>query len=276
MTLQELLTDYKEKGLAIPAFNIDCFETFQALEEVILECKTPVIAQLSPNELEFIKPERLMALTRLLSDQDLPIFLNVDHGRDLDVLKEVIDLGFDMVHFDGSKLTLENNLELTKGIVDYAHQNGVLVEVEIDNIKETGEALTQKNFTNPKVAADFIKKTRADILAIAVGNTHGAPKEGCFEQVDLTLLEEIQSTLPETFLTMHGGSGIKPEDLKTAIQKGIVKININTDLRLAFRSHLETVLNSNDSIKAYHLLATPVQAIKDKMKEKLDLFSKNV
>jgi len=218
-----------------------------------------------------------MALTLLLSEKDLPIFLNIDHGRDLDVLKEVIDLGFDMVHFDGSKLKLENNLELTKGIVSYAHQNGVLVEVEIDNIEDTGQQLTRQNFTKPKIATEFIEKTQADILAVSVGNTHGTPAiEGCFEQIDIDLLKEIGQSLPSTFLTMHGGSGIDPENLKESIQNGVVKININTDLRLAFRSHLEPSLSSNDSIKAYHLLSAPIQAIKDKMKEKLDLFSKNV
>jgi fructose-bisphosphate aldolase, class II len=272
MTLKEVLDDYQKKGLAIPAFNIDCFETFQALEEVLWETKSPLIAQLSPSELEFIKPERFFALAKLLSDSGLPIFLNVDHGRDLDILKKVIDLGFDMIHFDGSNLNLETNLELSQSIISYAHQNGVLVEVEIDHIEETNKTACPTIFTDPVTAQKFMETTQADLLAVSVGNTHGAPASG-FETIDLDLLARIRQTLPQTLLTMHGGSGINPEELKKTIKQGIVKININTDLRNAFRSNLEITLRSNESIKAYHLLKAPIEALKLVMKEKLEFFS---
>jgi len=278
MILEEVLADYKKKGLAIPAFNIDCFATFQALEELLLETKAPIIAQLSPSQFEFIKPERLFALAKLLDDRGLPIFLNIDHGRNLDLLKKTVDLGFDMIHFDGSQLTPKNNLELSKGIVSYAHQNGVMVEIEIDNIKKIGEEISPDSFTNPELARKFMEETGADLLAISVGNTHGVNSNGDhLETIDFGLLERINQLIPDSLLTMHGGSSIKPEDLKKSIRQGVVKININTDLRLAFRSHLETALSSNKTIKAYHLLSSPIQAVKNKMKEKLELFSmKNV
>ncbi len=274
MILEEVLVDYRKKSLAIPAFNIDCFATFQALEELLLETKTPIIAQLSPNQLEFIKPERLFALAKLLDDRNLPIFLNIDHGRDLDLLKKAVDLGFDMVHFDGSQLTPENNLTLTKALVSYAHQNGVVVEIEIDNIKKIGEKISPDSFTNPELAQKFMEETGADLLAVSVGNTHGVDMNGDHpEIIDFDLLETIKQSIPDSFLTMHGGSSINPEDLKKTLQRGVVKINVNTDLRLAFRSHLETALHSNKTIKAYHLLSSPIQAVKNKMKEKLELFS---
>lgn len=272
MILKEILNSYKKQNLAIPAFNIDCFVTFQALEEVLLETKTPFIAQLSPRELEFIKPQRLFALKKLLSNQHLPIFLNVDHGRNPDLLKEIIDLGFDMVHFDGSDLSLEDNLKLTKELVSYAHQRKVLIEVEIDGIKDTKGHPTSKNFTHPPTALNFIAETKADLFAVSVGNIHGVPSTG-FESVNLDLLDQISQALPGTFLTMHGGSGINPEDLKKSLRLGIVKVNINTDLRTAFRSSLENTLNSDKSIKAYHLLTPSIQALKTVIQKKLTFFS---
>jgi len=275
MTLRELFTDYRKKGLAIPAFNIDCFETFQALEEIVLDTKTPVIAQLSPGELKFIKPQRLVALTNLLTKKDLPIFLNVDHGRDLDSLKRVIDLGFDMIHFDGSDLPFQDNLKLATQITSYAHQKNALVEVEFDRIQPIGNKLSVDSFTDPDRAKTFMQTTQADLLAVSVGNLHGVDVN-CPETLDLPRLSKISQKLPDNFLVMHGGSGIDPKDLKTAIQHKIVKINVNTDLRLAFKAHLQASLSSTDTIKAYTILSAPIQAIKDKMKEKLDLFSKHV
>ncbi len=265
--LSEVINQYRQEHHAIPAFNIDTFEIFQAIEAAVKETNLPCIVQLSAGEDAFIEAERLFLLVQKSRLNDLPIYLNMDHGNNISRLKQTLKLGFDMVHFDGSKLDLALNQLLAKDLVEYAHYFHSLVEVEFDAIHlvDNHDATV---FTDPQTAKKFVDTTRPDFFAVSIGNKHGAI-DNQPEYINLELLKTIATTLPDTYLTLHGGSGIDPHQVQQAIASGIVKININTDLRHAFRRSLNQAVTTINSEKAYELMAPVVAAVKEVAKNKL-------
>lgn len=269
--LKELVESYRQTGKAIPSFNIDTFEIYQSVELAVRETALPCLVQLSAGEDAFIEAERLFMLVQKARLEALPIYLNMDHGANIGRLKQLIKLGFDMVHFDGSKLDLATNQLLAKDLVEFAHYYGTLVEVEFDQIKltENQDAVT---LTSPQTAKEFIGITSADFFAVSIGNKHGAIANQP-EFIDLAHLAKIKAELPHTFLTLHGGSGIDSNQINAAIKQGIVKININTDLRHAFRNSLNKHIVTFDSDRAYELLKPVVADVATVVKQKLLQFS---
>jgi fructose-bisphosphate aldolase, class II len=263
ISLKELLLNYKTAHKALPAFNIDSFEIFQAAEQAVKETSLPCIVQLSGNEDKFIEAEKLFLLVKKAQLNNLPIYLNMDHGQNIDRLSQTASLGFDMVHFDGSSLPYEENLTLATQLKS-SHPN-TIIEVEFNKI---GSA----KYTDPSQALEFMAKTNADLLAVSIGNVHGVNLDSP-ENIDLSLLKNIVYILPDKFFTLHGGSGISSEQIKSAISLGIVKININTDLRLQFLSSLRRELSAGDSEKIYDYLAPAVADVKNVMVAKLKQFS---
>jgi ketose-bisphosphate aldolase len=269
-TLKELLLSYKLEHKAIPAFNIDSFEIFQAVEMAVKETNLPCIVQLSPNEDDFVDARSLFLLARKANLEGLPIYLNMDHGKDLNRLQEMVRLGFDMIHFDGSAMTYDQNLSSTTPFVKEVRtlNQNTLVEVEFNQIGST-------QFTDPSVAIDFVNQTNADLLAVSIGNTHGVDTNNP-EKIDLDLLKTISDNLPQTLLTLHGGSGISPDQISSAINLGIVKININTDLRLQFKKSLVRTMTEIKSEKIYDYLNPVVSDLKTLIVQKLNQFTNHV
>ncbi len=265
-TLKQTLSDYRQKKMALPAFNIDCFLTYQSVEKAVSQTKLPCIVQLSSGQDKFIEAERLFILVKKAQIDGLPIYLNMDHGQDISRLSKLARLGFDMLHFDGSDLDYSVNLTQTADFIRQTKQFApqILIEAEFDPIQKV-------NFTSPDRAKQFIDKTRADLLAVSVGNLHGAGNQP--ENLDLNLLAQIQSALPDTFLVMHGGSGIDPGQLDVAVKSGIVKININTDLRHTLRRSLLKSLTVIDSFKAYDYLSPVVDELAAAVSQKLIRFA---
>lgn len=265
-TLKEVLTEYKSQKKAIPAFNIDTFEIYQAVEEAVKETNLPCIVQLSAGEDQFIQAERLFILVKKAQIDGLPIYLNMDHGQDISRLEKAVKLGFDMVHFDGSSLDYQSNLTTTKSFIENIKTDHpqVLVEVEFDKI---GSNL----FTDPSQALEFMSQTKADLFAASIGNKHGVNLE-IPEKINLDLLQETSNQLPNNFLTLHGGSGISDDQIISAIKLGIVKININTDLRLAFKKSLASNLSTINSEKIYEYFNPVVDELKQIIIQKLKQF----
>lgn len=274
--LKELLSNYKVNHQAIPAFNIDSFEIYQAVESAVTETKLPCLVQLSPNEDVFIQAEKLFLLVRKANLEGLPIYLNMDHGHDLNRLKTLIKLGFDMVHFDGSSLDYQTNLSQTTDFITEIKSINpdCLIEVEINKINLVENGISPDSLTNPAQALEFINHSQADLFAVSVGNLHGVNTE-IPETIDLSLLQQTIQVLPDTFFTLHGGSGISVDQIQSAINLGIIKININTDLRLKFKESLKNNLNSSTSEKIYDYLNPTIADVQKVITQKLIQFQKN-
>lgn len=274
-TLKQVLIEYKAQGKALPAFNIDSFEIFQAVEDAVKETYLPCIVQLSPKEDEFIQAERLFFLVKKSQIEGLPIYLNMDHGKDMVRLEKLIRIGFDMIHFDGSNLDYDTNLNVTKHFIQNVKRNQpeVLIEAEFNKINLINDNVDKSSFTNPDQAFEFISQTGTDLLAVSIGNLHGV-NTNAPESIDMELLQKIYDKIPvDTFITLHGGSGIIPDQISAARKYGIVKININTDLRLKFRESLQTSLAASQSEKIYEYLNPVVADLKQVIKDKLTFFS---
>lgn len=274
LTLKEQLTLYFQSHKAMPAFNIDSFEIFQAVEMAVQQTQLPCIVQLSSNEDKFIEAERLFLLVKKAQLNGLPIYLNMDHCHDLLRMIHLAKLGFDMVHFDGSSLDYNENLDTATTLVKKLKEinSDIVIEVEFNKINLIENGVDPESFTKPDQALEFMNTSKADLLAISIGNMHGVKADNTSEIINLDLLSEISKSLPNTFLTLHGGSGIDLEQVKSAIKLGIVKININTDLRLAFKKSLLASINSSPSEKVYDYLAPAIDDVKNVVIEKLTGF----
>lgn len=229
---KELYSAWKEKR-AIGAFNIYDLETAQAVAEASLEMEYPVIMQITPSAIEFAGLKQIFDIAKNeIHENNIKAAIHLDHGKDFGVVKSCVDIGFDSVMIDGSKLDFEANLALTKKVADYAHNLDVMVEGEIGVIsrEEGGELSGEGEMTNPEMVRDFAMKSSVDILAVSVGNEHGAPKG---EKLNLELLRQIGSSAPVP-LVMHGASGLSEHDVKEAVKCGIVKLNIDTNIRKIF------------------------------------------
>ena len=274
-TLRQLLTEYRDKGKALPAFNIDSFEIYQAVEESVRETGLPCIVQLSAGEDKFIHAERLFVLVKKAQSDALPIYLNMDHASDEIRLEKLISLGFDMVHFDGSNLDYFTNLETSQKFIRILkdHYPNTLFEVEFNHINLIGSQVSKDSLTDPSQAYEFMTKTSADLLAVSIGNLHGISVKFP-ETLDLNLLAKIRNKLPENhFLTLHSGCCINPDQVTQAIKLGVVKININTELRNSFNQSISKIYSGEVSQKIYENFSPAINELKNIIKSKLIIFS---
>jgi fructose-bisphosphate aldolase class II len=244
--------------------------------------KSPVILGTSEGESKFFGLDEAAALRDVLRKKTgLQIFLNLDHGHSFEYLKEAIDAGYDMVHFDGSKLPLDENIKITKEVVKYAKRKGVTVEGEVGRIGTDASKLYAEKFkikeedlTNPDEALRFVKETKVDLLAVSIGNFHGIEISGIDPNLRLDILKAIKSKLGDVMTVLHGGSGTPENDIKEAIKLGIVKININTELRLAFSGNLRRALDQNkEEIVPYKFLADAKNSVEKVVERKINLFA---
>jgi len=263
----------KEKW-ALGQFNFSTLEILRAIILAAEKLQSPVILGTSENECKFLGLKQTIALVNSFKEEfKIPIFLNLDHGKSLDLLKESIKLGYDIVHFDGSKLPLKENIKITKEIVKIAHKKGVLVEGEVGVIQSVKEfSKTKDSLTKPLEAYQFIKETKVDLLAINVGNLHGISKTGKNPPLDLQRLKEIKEKTKNISLVLHGGSGTLEKDIRAAINLGIVKVNINTELRLAFTENLRKALKERKEFIPYKYLPVAILAVQKVVEKKIKLF----
>jgi len=281
MTIKDYFKKAQKEKWAIGQFNISNLETLRAVVKAAQNLKSPVIIGTSEGESKFIGPREAVALVASFrKGYGLPIFLNLDHGKDFDYIKEVIDLGYDAVHFDGSKLGLEENIKITRKVVEYGYKKKVFVEGEVGSIAGTSEILKEipeireEDLTSPEQALKFVKEAKTDSLAINVGTLHGMGVLKKDPNINLGRLKEIKDKVGEkVFLVLHGGSGTQEEDIRKAIELGIVKININTELRAAFTDALEKSLKENpEEITPYKYFPEVIDAVQKIVEGKIKLF----
>lgn len=273
------------EDFALGAFNAASIETLKAIVGAAFRLSSPVIIEASPREVEYFGLRELVSTVRALEkDQRVPIILNLDHAPDFESCLEAIEAGFDSIHFDGSRLPYEENVRIARRVRSEAHRTNLLVEGEIDNLNVLGGGSADHRaesvervraahlYTDPEKAQEFVTATGIDTFASFVGNVHGLYREE--KTIDLELLRRISERLPGKFLSLHGGSGIPASQIKAAIELGVVKINVNSELRVAFRDSLKKTLESGEGeeVAIYRIMPASIEAMQKVVEEKILLF----
>ena len=298
VTTKEMFKKAYEGGYAIGAFNVNNMEIIQGITEAAKEVNAPLILQVSAGARKYANHTYLVKLVEAaIIETGLPIALHLDHGDSFELCKSCIDGGFSSVMIDGSHLPYEENIELTKKVVDYAHEHGVVVEGELGRLAGIEDAVNvsaeDASYTRPEEVVDFVSRTGVDSLAIAIGTSHGAYKfkPGQKPQLRFDILKEVEKQLPNYPIVLHGASsvipefvkminenggdmpdaiGIPEEMLREAAKRAVCKINIDSDLRLAMTGTIRKYFNDHPShFDPRQYLKPAREAIKGLVKHKI-------
>lgn len=275
--LIEMFKENEGKG-AIGAFNVHCFEMIPAMVEAAEELGVPVILQTSLGTAEYIGFETLIASVKALAEKSkINVALHMDHCKDIKAIKRAIDCGYSSVMYDGSSLSIEENIINTKEVVAYAHARGVSVEGEVGSIggAEEGVVVHQDDvmYTRPEDALRFASETDVDALAVSIGTTHGQYKSKA--KINYQLLEELKAKLGHTGLVLHGGTGVSDEDIRRCVKQGMKKINVGTELNKSYIEVVSQTFTAKDVTpltSLRNLLGPANSKIKDIILNKASLF----
>ena len=268
VTTKEMFKKSKEEHFAIGAFNVNNMEIIQGIMDAAAENKSPVVLQASSSAIKYARIGYLKKMVEAAVEEhpEVPVALHLDHGPDFETCKMCVDAGFTSVMFDGSKYDFEENVRLTKEVVDYAHSHGVVVEAELGKLAgiedDVNVAADDAMYTDPEQAKEFVERTGCDSLAIAIGTSHGAYKFKGEARLRFDILAKVKELIPNTPIVLHGAStvipelvemcnkyggdipgakGVPDEILHEASLKGVSKINVDTDLRLAMTAQIRKV-----------------------------------
>lgn len=296
VTTKEMFEKSMKEHFAIGAFNINNMELIQGIIDAAKEENSPVILQASSSAIKYARMNYLMKMVEAaVEESEIPIAIHLDHGPDFETCKMCIDAGFTSVMIDGSKYDFEENVRITKQVVDYAHEKGVVVEAELGKLAgiedDVNVAEEDSMFTDPDQAKEFVERTGCDSLAIAIGTSHGAYKFKGEAKLRYDILQKIKEKLPNTPIVLHGASTVIPELVETcnkyggdipgakgvpdemlheASIKGVSKINVDTDLRLAMTSEIRRIFAEEPSAFDPRKYLTPArEKIKETVKHKI-------
>jgi fructose-bisphosphate aldolase, class II len=274
------ILEHAMKGAhAIGAFNVSNMEMVQAIVQAAEAKKSAVIIQTSEGAIEYAGLAMIASIMRQAAKAaSVPVILHLDHGKYMETVKQCISYGYTSVMIDNSTLSFEENIEKTKDVVHYAHSHGVWVEAELgaivgkEGVKDLQGGATPDSFlTDVKQAEEFVEKTGIDSLAVSVGTIHGAFSGQ--EYIRFELLEQIQKAVPTTPLVLHGASGISDDDLRKACTFHVAKVNVDTELRIAFEKACgEYFTTKHDSYDPRKILAPAKDAMKAVVEQKIELF----
>lgn len=274
VTTKEMFKKSMEEHFAIGAFNVNNMEIIQGIVDAAAEENSPVILQASSSAIKYARIGYLKKMVEAaLEEHDIPVVLHLDHGPDFETCKMCVDNGFTSVMIDGSKYDFEENVRLTKQVVDYAHAHGVVVEAELGKLAgiedDVNVAANDAMYTNPMQAKEFVERTGCDSLAIAIGTSHGAYKFKGEAKLRFDILAKVKELIPNTPIVLHGAStvipelvdmcnkyggnipgakGVPDEILHEASLSGVSKINVDTDLRLAMTAQIRKVFIENPEV----------------------------
>lgn len=278
VSTKEILQEADSHRYAVGAFNINNMEIIQAISDAAQELHSPVILQASQGAIKYAGIDYIASLGKLVADKySIPIALHLDHGTDFNEIIKCIRKGFTSVMIDASKYSLDENIRRTKEIVRIAHSVGVSVEAELGKIGGTEEQIVvsdaEATYTDPEEAKIFVEETGIDSLAIAVGTAHGIYKG--VPKIDFDRIKEIDQRV-QVPLVLHGSSGVDYESLKKAVEMGICKINIDTDIRATFAKAVQEFVKDNPKeIDPRKILGPARDAMKEIVKEKIQVFGSN-
>lgn len=274
VTTKEMFEKSMKEGFAIGAFNVNNMELIQGIVDAAAENNSPVILQASSSAIKYARINYLMKMVEAAVEEhpNIPIAIHLDHGPDFETCKMCVDNGFTSVMFDGSKYDFEENIRLTKEVVDYAHAHGVVVEAELGKLAgiedDVNVSASDAMYTDPAQAEEFVRRTGVDSLAIAIGTSHGAYKFKGEAKLRFDILKQIKERIPNTPIVLHGAStvipelvdmcneyggnipgakGVPDEILHEASISGVSKINVDTDLRLAMTAGIRKVFVEDPS-----------------------------
>ena len=273
VTTKKMFEKSMKEHFAIGAFNVNNMEIIQGIVDAAAEENSPVILQASSSAIKYARIGYLKKMVEAaLEEHDIPIALHLDHGPDFETCKMCIDHGFSSVMIDGSKYDFEENVALTKKVVDYAHARGVVVEAELGKLAgiedDVNVEAADAMYTDPDQAKEFVERTGCDSLAIAIGTSHGAYKFKGEAKLRFDILQKVKEKLPNTPIVLHGAStvipelvemcnkyggnipgakGVPDEMLHEASKLGVSKINVDTDLRLAMTAEIRKALTEDPS-----------------------------
>ena len=252
ISTKEMLIKAQEEGYAVPAFNIHNLETIQVVLDAARDLKSPVILAATPSTVKYADENYLLAIIEKASEiNNIPLTFHLDHHENVEDIKRIIKLGCKSVMIDASKYEFRKNVEIVKDIVDYAHKYGATVEAELGKLGGVEDDLKvdEKDsfLTDPNEAVEFVKATGVDSLAVAIGTAHGLYKSE--PKLDFDRLEKIRSMV-DIPLVLHGASGVPYNAVQSAIEKGICKVNIATELKTPFSNAIKEYLKIRDLIAA--------------------------
>lgn len=295
VTTKEMFRKAYDGGYAIGAFNVNNMEIVQGITEAAREVRAPMILQVSKGARAYANHTYLVKLVEaaVIECPEIPIALHLDHGPDFETCKSCIDGGFTSVMIDGSHHSFEDNIAVTKRVVEYAHAHGVWVEAELGRLAGVEEDVSSEHsiYTDPDQAVEFVERSGCDSLAIAIGTSHGAYKFKGEAKLDFERLEKIGSLMPGYPLVLHGASsvpqefvemcntyggkvagaaGVPEELLRKAAGMAICKINIDTDIRLAMTASIRKQLAEHpEEFDPRGYLKPARQAVKDMVQHKI-------
>ena len=287
-TLREYIHEAREKGIAIGHFNISNLEGLKGIASAAMKLNVPVVIGVSEGERDFVGVHEAVALVKSLrKNLNHPIFLNADHSYSIERVKEAVEAGFDMVIIDNAKLPLDENISVTRKVVEYVkqhnteHNSDVLVESELGYIGSSSKVLDAlpegvgdlAHMTTQEDAARFVRETGIDIFAPAVGNIHGIVIGGN-PKLNIERIAELSASAGVP-LVLHGASGIGNDELKAAVEAGISMVHYNTELRVAYRDALKKSLEENPKeVAPYKFLTSSVEAVEKVVEEKLKIMNR--
>ncbi len=299
VTTSKMFEKSMKEGYAIGAFNVNNMEIIQAIVDAAARQKSPVILQASSSAIKYARVNYLMKMVEAAVEEhpEVPIAIHLDHGPDFETCKMCIDAGFTSVMIDGSKYDFEENVAITKKVVEYAHQKGVVVEAELGKLAgvedEVNVDAKDAIYTDPDQAKEFVERTGCDSLAIAIGTSHGAYKFKGEAKLRFDILKQVKEKIPNTPIVLHGAStvipelvqmcneyggdipgakGVPDEMLNEASKSGVSKINVDTDLRLAMTASIRKVFAEDPGAFDPRKYLTPArdlisQAVEHKIKD---------
>lgn len=275
LSTKNILEDATKGGYAVPAFNIHNMETIHAIVEAANEMNSPLIIAATPGTVSYAGPQYLINMVKAAAkNSHVPIALHLDHHEDIDGIKEMIKLGAKSVMIDASALPYEENIAKVKEVVDFAKNYDVSVEAELGRLVGIEDDVvveeSDSQLTDPELANDFVERTGIDSLAVAIGTAHGLyagePK------VDLERLEKIRKKV-DVPLVLHGASDVPDATVRAAVERGIAKVNVSTDLKIAFATALKSYLVENpEADDPRHYTKDAQAAMKKLAKEKMEVF----
>ena len=245
--MKELLTIAKENKFAVPAFNIGSLEILRAVMEVAEETNSPVILEIHPLEIEYLTDPFVLTVKEYAHKSKVPVVIHMDHGSNIYDVMRSIKNGYTSVMIDASNLPYEENVALTKQVVELAHKVNVSVEAEVGTIGAMNyetEGVDNVLYTDPEQAKDFVKRTGIDCLAVAIGTAHGLYPKNFTPKLNLELLKILNKEV-NIPLVLHGGSGNPDEEVTASVSLGVSKVNISSDVKSVFFKKCHELLNEN-------------------------------